>query len=346
MTAQQLALAALRASAVDDPVEAYGPPAGATGSASLDNAAAWLNSPPLSAADLRGRVVLVNFWTYTCINWLRTLPYIRAWSQRYRDHGLSVVGVHSPEFAFERDEHNVRAAVQRFGIDYPVALDPDHTVWRSFGNQYWPAVYLIDGSGRFRHHQFGEGEYAQSEMVIQRLLTEAGFDTDREMAPTQAHGLEEPADWASLGSAENYLGYGRAANFASPGDFEPDATAVYTVPERLRLNHWALAGTWRATRESVTAHEAEAAMTYQFHARDLHLVMGPTHRGSEAHFRVRLDGGPPGDAHGLDIDQYGYGILNEQRLYQLIRQPGAVSERTFTIEFAEPGVSAFAFTFG
>jgi thiol-disulfide isomerase/thioredoxin len=346
MTAQQLALAALRASAVDDAVQEFGPPAGQTGSASLDGASAWLNSPPLSAADLRGRVVLVNFWTYTCINWLRTLPYIRAWAQRYRDRGLTVVGVHSPEFAFERDEHNVREAVERFGIQFPVAIDPDHTIWRSFGNQYWPAAYLIDATGRFRHHQFGEGEYAQSEMVIQWLLGEAGFDVDREMAPVQAHGIEIAADWGSLGSAENYVGYGRTANFASPGDLEPDAAAVYTVPERLRLNHWALDGTWRASRESVTAQAQDAAIVYQFHARDLHVVMGPTRRGNEVRFRIRLDDRPPGHAHGFDVDPNGYGVVHEQRLYQLIRQPGAITDRTFAIEFAEPGVSAFAFTFG
>jgi thiol-disulfide isomerase/thioredoxin len=346
MTANQLALAALRASTVDDPVQALGPPPAETGAASLDGATGWLNSAPLSAPQLQGRVILVNFWTYTCINWLRTLPYVRAWSQRYGEHGLAVIGVHSPEFSFERDEANVRAAVERFGIGYPVAVDSDHAIWRSFGNQYWPALYLIDAHGRFRHHQFGEGEYAQSEMVIQRLLSEAGYETGRDLVMVDPSGVEAAADWRSLGSAENYLGYGRTENFASPGDLAVDTPAIYALPDRLRLNHWGLVGTWTASRESIMAGAEESSIAYRFHARDVHLVMGPAKRGRSTRFRVLLDGEAPGAAHGLDIDEQGYGTLTEQRLHQLIRQTGDIDDRTLTIEFAEPEASAFAFTFG
>lgn len=344
--ANQLALAALRASAVEDAVQdlAPGPPEG--WSPSLDGATRWLNSPPLSAADLRGHVILVNFWTYTCINWLRTLPYVRAWERKYRDAGLVVVGVHSPEFGFERHEDNVRRAVRRLDIGYPVAIDSDHAIWRSFANQYWPAVYLIDAHGRFRHHQFGEGEYAQTEMVIQRLLAEAGRAGHSDPVTVEADGLLAPADWANLGSPENYLGYGRTENFVSPGDLQPDETVVYSVAEHMRLNQWALAGAWNVSRDAIVAEESGTAVVYQFHARDLHLVMGPAAHGITVPFRVKLDSAPPGAAHGLDIDEQGRGSVTEQRLYQLIRQPGPITERQFIIEFGEPGVAAYAFTFG
>jgi thiol-disulfide isomerase/thioredoxin len=344
--ANQLALAALRASAVDDAVQDLAPGPAEGWSPSLDGATGWLNSPPLSAAGLRGQVILVNFWTYTCINWLRTLPFVRAWERKYRDPGLVVVGVHSPEFAFERHEDNVRRAVRRLDIDYPVAIDSNHAIWRSFANQYWPAVYLIDAHGEFRHHQFGEGEYAQTEMAIQRLLAEAGLAGHSDLVTAEADGVQAAADWANLGSLENYLGYGRTENFASPGDLQTDGPAVYLVPDRLRLNQWALDGTWTASRDAIVAEDADAAIAYQFHARDLHLVMGPAARGATVPFRVRLDGDPPGSAHGLDIDEQGRGSVSEQRLYQLIRQPGPIADRQFVIEFAEPGVAAYAFTFG
>ena len=312
----------------------------------FDGATGWLNSPPLSAADLRGRVVLVNFWTYTCINWLRTLPYVRAWADRYADHGLVVVGVHTPEFDFEHDLDNVRRAVDDLRVAVPVATDNDYAIWTAFGNRYWPACYFVDAQGQIRHHRFGEGDYEQSEMILQHLLGEAGRGSDQDLVSVDATGVEAAADWDSLWSPENYLGSARTENFASPNGAVLGARHAYAAPARLRLNHWALAGDWTVGRQAIALNEAEGRITYRFHARDLHLVMAPAAPGSPIRFRVRLDGQPPGAAHGTDVDDQGDGTLGDPRLYQLIRQPGPVTERTFEVTFLDPGVQAYAFTFG
>jgi thiol-disulfide isomerase/thioredoxin len=315
--------------------------------ASLARADEWLNSPPLTPSALRGKVVLIDFWTYTCINWLRTHPYVRAWAEKYRDKGLVVIGVHAPEFAFEKDLSNVRSAVTSMRIDYPVAVDNDHLIWRAFKNQYWPALYFIDAQGRVRHHHFGEGGYEQSEMIIQELLAEAGnTGFDRQPASVNGQGLEAAADWANLKSGENYLGYERTQNFASPGGAVPDKPRTYEVPMRLRLNEWALSGDWTVKNPAVVLNKPNGAIAYRFHARDIHLVMGPAAPGTSVRFRVRIDGQPPGAAHGLDVDEQGNGMMTEQRLYQLIRQPNPIADRQFEIEFFGPGVEAFAFTFG
>jgi thiol-disulfide isomerase/thioredoxin len=315
--------------------------------ASFDGATGWLNSPPLTPAGLRGKVVLVSFWTYTCINWLRQLPYLRAWAGKYAGHGLVVVGVHTPEFGFERDVDNVRRAVADLAIEYPVAIDSDYAVWTAFDNDYWPALYFADAEGKIRHHQFGEGEYQRSEMIIQRLLAGAGSDgIARDLVSPDAPGIEAPADWASLRTPETYTGYERAENFASPGGAVPNRPHVYAAPPALRLNHWALTGAWTVAGQGATADAADARIAFRFHARDLHLVMGPAAPGTSVRYRVLLDGQPPGDAHGLDVDADGQGTLTEQRLHQLIRQSGPVTERTFEITFLDPGAQAFSFTFG
>ena len=313
----------------------------------FDGATRWLNSPPLTAAELRGRVVLVNFWTYTCINWLRTLAYVRAWADRYTDQGLVVIGVHTPEFDFEHNLGNVRRAVTDLGVDYPVAVDNDYAVWDAFDNHYWPALYFVDAQGKIRHHRFGEGEYEQSEMIVQQLLTEAGSGgTDQELTSVDARGVGAAADWASLRSPENYLGYERTDNFVSPNGSIFDSRYDYAAPARLRLNHWALAGDWTVGRGAIALNEADGEIVYRFQARDLHLVMAPPAPEASIRFRVRLDGQPPGAAHGTDIDDQGNGTLTQPRLYQLIRQPGPVTERTFAVTFLDPGVQAYAFTFG
>ena len=263
---------------------------------SLDGATGWLNSPPLTPADLRGKVVLVDFWTYTCINWLRTLPYVRAWAEKYAEYGLVVIGVHTPEFPFEHDPDNVRRAVHDMHVDYPVATDNDYAVWSAFDNNYWPALYFADAQGRIRHHHFGEGEYRQSEMVIQQLLTEAGSSPGHDVVAPEAHGIEAPADWATLRSAENYTGYERTENFASPGSIRPGKPQSYTVPVQLRLNQWALAGDWTVEDQAATLNTAGGQIAYRFHARDLNLVMGPAAPGTSVRFRVRIDGEPPGRA--------------------------------------------------
>lgn len=313
---------------------------------SLGGATDWLNSQPLTAAGLRGKVVLINFCTYTCINWLRSLPYVRAWSGKYRDRGLVVIGVHTPEFPFEKDTENVRRALKGIRVEYPIAIDNDYAIWRAFNNQYWPALYFIDTSGRIRHHHFGEGAYEQSERIIQQLLGDSGKTTGSELVSIQARGVEAPADWSSLKSPENYLGYEGTENFASPGGVSPDKRRVYAVPTRFRLNQWALAGDWTVGKVPVVLNEANGRIACRFHARDLHLVMGPQARGKSVRFRVLIDGRPPGAAHGVDLDDQGYGTVSEQRLYQLIRQPKPVTERQFEIEFLSSGVEAFAFTFG
>jgi thiol-disulfide isomerase/thioredoxin len=313
----------------------------------FDGATGWVNSPPLTAAELRGRVVLVNFWTYTCINWLRTLPYVRAWADRYADHGLTVIGVHTPEFDFEHDLANVRQQVKDLGVDYPVAIDNDYAVWTAFDNHYWPACYFVDAQGQLRHHRFGEGDYEMSEMVLQQLLIEAGEGgTDQDLVSVDATGVEAAADWASLRSPENYLGYERTDNFVSPNGSILDASYAYAAPPRLGPNHWALSGDWTVKRAAIVGNQAGGRIVYRFHARDLHLVMGPATPGGPVRFRVGLDGQPPGPAHGADVDDQGNGTLTQPRLYQLIRQPGPVTERTFEITFLDPGVQAYAFTFG
>jgi len=315
--------------------------------ASLRTANGWLNSEPLTAAGLRGKVVLIDFWTYTCINWLRTLPYVRAWAEKYRDRGLVVIGVHSPEFSFEKNIDNVRRAAKDMKVDYPVAVDSEHAIWRAFNNAYWPALYFVDAKGQIRHHQFGEGEYEQSERMIQRLLAEAGVSgIGDELVSVDGRGAEAAADWNSLKSPENYVGYERTENFASPGGAVLDKRRVYAAPARLRLNQWALSGDWTVQKQATVLNQANGRIAYRFHARDLHLVMGPAARGTSVRFRVLIDGKPPGAAHGIDVDDKGNGTVTEQRLYQLIRQPKPIAERQFEIEFLDSGVEAFAFTFG
>jgi thiol-disulfide isomerase/thioredoxin len=288
----------------------------------------WLNSEPLTASGLRGSVVLVDFWTYTCINWLRSLPYIRAWAEKYRDRGLVTIGVHTPEFPFEHDVANVRRAMAAMRVDYPVAIDNDYAIWSDFDNHYWPALYIADAQGQLRHHRFGEGEYEESEMVIQHLL---GVDDD--LVAVDADGIEAAADWRNLGSPENYLGSDRTQGFAAPGAF-------------LGLNDWGLTGDWARGREAIRLNEAGGRIAYRFHARDLHLVMGPpAGHGGPVRFRVSIDGHPPGPDHGADTDEEGNGTAGYQRLYQLVRQRD-VADRTFEIEFLDAGVEAHAFTFG
>jgi thiol-disulfide isomerase/thioredoxin len=339
MTADWPVPAGLHMASVRLPVEGELP--------SFGGATGWLNSPPLTAAGLRGKVVLVNFWTYTCINWLRQLPYVRAWAGKYSGQGLVVVGVHTPEFAFERNVDNVSRAVREMSIDYPVAIDSDYEVWAAFDNHYWPAIYFADAAGQIRHHHFGEGEYQQSEMVIQQLLADAGSaGAGHDLVSVDARGAEAAADWASLRTPENYTGYGRTENFASTGGAVPGQRHAYTAPAELRLNHWALSGDWTMDEQATTLNTADGHIAYRFRARDLHLVMGPEVQGTSVRFRVLIDGQPPDAAHGVDVDDQGNGTVAEQRLHQLIRQPGPITDRTFEITFLDPGVQAYAFTFG
>jgi len=313
---------------------------------SLDGATGWLNSSPLTTAGLRGKVVLVVFLTYTCINWLRTLAHVRAWAEKYADDGLVVLGVHTPEFDFEHDVDNIRRAVKALRVDHPIAIDNDYAVWTAFANHYWPAFYFVDAEGRIRHHRFGEGDFEQSEMVLQRLLAAAGAaDLDRDLVEVDGEGLEAAADWDDLRSPESYLGYERADAFASP-ERALGVRHDYTAPEQLRLNSWALAGTWTVAPNAAVVEEPDGRLTYRFQARDLHMVLAPPAGGGGARFRVRLDGQAPGAAHGTDADEQGEGTVSEPRLYQLIRQPGPVTERTFEITFLDPGAQAYAFTFG
>jgi len=315
--------------------------------ASFDAATGWLNSEPLTSAGLRGKVVLVGFWTYTCINWLRQLPYLRAWAGKYSGHGLVVIGVHTPEFSFEHNPENVRQAIQDMKISYPVATDNNYGVWSAFDNHYWPALYFTDARGRIRHHHFGEGEYARSEMVIQQLLAEAG-STGAGTGLVSVHptGLEVAAGWASLRSLENYTGYQRTEGFASPGGPVPGRPHGYTVPARLGPGQWALAGEATMDGEATTLNAAGGQIAYRFHARDLNLVMGPAAPGTSKRFRVGIEGQPPGQAHGTDTDADGNGTLTQQRTYQLIRQPGPITDRTFEITFLDAGAQAYCFTFG
>ena len=314
---------------------------------SFEGATGWLNSEPLTMADLAGKVVLVQFWTFSCINWLRTLPYVSAWAERYRDHGLVVIGAHTPEFRFEQDIENVRRAASGLKVDYPIALDPNYAVWRAFDNNYWPALYFVDAEGQIRHHHFGEGDYEQSERVIQRLLADAGAaKIGEELVAVDPQGIEAAADWENLGTPETYVGYARGENLASPGGVLPDARRTYDAPPELRLNRWALSGEWAIQSQAAVSGSENAKVVFRFRARDLNLVMGIPGTPEPAAFRVLLDGAPPGAAHGLDVDADGRGVLAEQRVYQLVRQPGRVGERTFEITFAEPGAHAYVFTFG
>lgn len=314
---------------------------------SLGGATQWLNSKPLSGQDLRGKVVLVDFWTYSCINCLRTLPYVKAWAEKYRDQGLIVVGVHAPEFAFERDIGNVSKAMKDLGINYPVAVDNQYAIWRAFRNQYWPAHYFIDATGRIRHHHFGEGGYAESERVIQQLLQEAGSSqSTMGLTEVDAGGVQLAANMDEVASPETYLGYERAENFLSTPKAVPDRTATYREPERPRLNTWGLAGQWMVGAESALLTGPSGSIVYRFKARDLHLVLSPGPDGKPVRFKVRIDGKPPGTAHGVDVAADGSGTVTGQRLYQLVRQSGVITEHTFSIEFLDSGVSAYAFTFG
>jgi thiol-disulfide isomerase/thioredoxin len=290
---------------------------------------------------------VVDFWTYSCINCLRSLPYIEAWADKYKSQGLVVIGVHAPEFAFERDIGNVKHAVQQLGITYPVAIDNNYAIWRAFENQYWPAHYFIDAQGRIRYHHFGEGEYEESERVIQQLLAEAGSkNVATGFVQAKAAGAEAAADEADIGSPETYIGYNRAENFASAADGAKDQPHDYAAPATLALNQWGLAGTWTRTGEKGTLDAASGRIVFRFHARDLHLVLGPGADGKPVRFRVTVDGQPPGADHGGDTDADGQGTVTEQRLYQLVRQTGAVRDRDFQIEFLDPGVQAYSFTFG
>ncbi|MGG6343597.1 cytochrome c biogenesis protein DipZ [Stenotrophomonas indicatrix] len=317
---------------------------------SLDGATGWLNSPPLSREQLRGKVVLIDFWTYSCINCLRAMPFVHEWAQRYRDHGLVVVGVHTPEFAFERDPRNVMKAVQQLRVGYPVALDNQYAIWRAFNNRYWPAHYFIDAQGNIRGHQFGEGNYAHSEQVIRRLLVEAG-QTDlpppADPAAADLQGVATQADMGNLRSPETYLGHARAEQFASPGGQRADAVFGYTLPSTLALNQWGLSGQWRVNDEAAQLQQAGGRIAFQFHARDLHLVLAPGEDGKPVRFRVLLDGKPlPTADAGADVAADGTGTVNEHRLYQLIRQRGTIGPHRFEIEFLDAGVQAYAFTFG
>jgi thiol-disulfide isomerase/thioredoxin len=297
---------------------------------SLDDAPVWLNSEPLTAEALRGRAVAVQFWTYSCVNWLRTLPYVRAWHERYRDRGLTVVGAHAPEFGFEHELGNVRRAAAELDVGYPVVIDNEFAIWRSFDNHYWPAVYLADGDGRVRYHHFGEEAYEETERAVQQLL-----GLEEELVGVDAGGLSEPADWAALGSPETYLGTARGERRRERG------------ADALALNEWALTGEWSVGAEAAELQAGAGSLAYRFQARDLNLVLAPPAAGGDVRFSVRLDGRPPGDAHGIDVDDAGEGLVSEPRMYQLVRGGrGADGERTFEITFEDPGARVYVFTFG
>lgn len=314
---------------------------------SFSGATAWLNSAPLTAADLRGKVVLVNFWNFTCINWLRQRPYVRAWAEKYKDRGLVVIGVHAPEFVFEKNIDDVRRDIKGARIGYPIAIDNDHAVWRAFNNQYWPALYFVDAQGRIRHHQFGEGDYDEAERAIQQLLAEAGHkDIGSDLVSLDPQGIEAQAAWTSLKSPETYVGYARSENFASPGGVEQDVPRLYRSASPLPLNWWGLTGAWTVGEEFAASNEKSGRITYRFHARDLHLVLAPVTPGRPVRFRIKIDGAAPGADHGVDVDADGTGTVEAGRLYQLVRQTGTIGDRTFEIEFLDPGVCAYAFTFG
>ena len=312
----------------------------------LDGAVAWLNSPPLTAKALRGKVVLVNVWTYSCINSLRELPYMKAWAAKYKDAGLVVVGVHSPEFEFEKDPANVKTAVADFKVTYPVPIDSNQSIWRAFHNEYWPADYIIDAKGRIRYHHFGEGDYEKSERVIQTLLRENGATSlDQSTVHITAEAAEAPPS-EDQQSPETYAGYARAENFASPERMAPDSRKTYTLPAKLALNQWGLGGSWNAGAERTTLQAAAGKVAFRFHSRDLHMVLGPSKNGTPVRFKVRLNDAAPGRDHGSDSAADGAGEVRRPRMYQLIRQEGTIKDATFEIEFLDPGVEVFSFTFG
>ena len=314
---------------------------------SFDGATQWLNSSPLTVDGLRGNVVLVQFWTYTCINWLRTAPYVRAWAEKYGKHGLKVIGVHTPEFPFEHDIENVRRAANDMRVEYPIAIDNNYAIWEAFTNRYWPALYFVDAQGSIRHHHFGEGAYDRSELVIQQLMAEAGIDgIGRDVVSVDARGVEAAADWRNLESPETYLGYGRTENFAPPVAPQWTRLVLMLSPAACELNEWALSGDWTIGDRAAVLNSAGGRIAYCFHARDLHLVLAPVERGTSVEFRVRIDGLPPRASHGTDVDDQGNGTLTEQRLYQLIRQHNPIVDRQFEIELLDSGVAAFVFTFG
>ena len=313
----------------------------------LSGATGWINSKQLTAKELKGKVVLVDFWDYSCINCIRAVPYVRAWAEKYKDSGLVVIGVHTPEFDFEKEMANVQKAVQKFGITYPVALDSDYKIWNAFHNQYWPAEYFIDAKGKVRYEHFGEGDYDQSERWIQKLLKDANATPmPASSVSVQGEGVQAAADMRDIRSPETYIGYARAQNFSSPGGFRRDAEKAYTEPKHLSLNDWGLAGDWIDHQQVAILDSAGGKIVFRFHARDLHLVLGPTGDGKPVRFRVTIDGQAPGENHGVDTDAQGNGVVTAFRLYQLVRQKGAIKDHTFTIEFEGPGVQAYSFTFG
>ena len=314
---------------------------------SLEGATGWINTKPLTTADLRGKVVLVEFWTYTCINWRRTLPYVRAWAERYRDAGLVVLAVSTPEFSFEKDIENVRMAAKSMQMEFPIAIDNNYGVWRAFNNEYWPAMYFIDAKGEIRDHQFGEGNYERSEKIIQQLLAEAGAkNIPGGISPVKPEGAEVAADLSTLKSGETYVGYGRADNFSSPGGAVDDKPHTYVLPRGLELNQWALSGSWALGEEAARSNAAGSRIVFKFHARDVNLILGPVRHDVPVRFRVTIDGMPPGVAHGVDVDASGNGVIGDQRMYQLVRQDGVIADREISIEFPDAGAEVFDFTFG
>jgi thiol-disulfide isomerase/thioredoxin len=340
-----LVIAAALAAAVVPTVPPRADGIAATGS--LLGARQWLNTAPLRAEDLRGKVVLVNFWTYSCINSLRALPYVRAWAAKYKDRGLVVIGVHTPEFGFEKDVDNVRRANAALGVSYPVALDSDYAIWQAFGNEAWPAFYFIDADGRVRGRVLGEGGYDQSERLIQQLLSEAhGAPVGGGIAPVVGSGPEAAPDLKDLRSEETYVGYAKASNFVSTEGVGHDVQRLYRAAPALQLNQWSLAGLWTVGGEFATLNNAPGAIRYRFHARDLHLVLALSSQGHPIRFRVTIDGAPPGADHGSDVDARGWGSVQDPRMYQLVRQKGPVADRTFEIQFLDAGVRAYVFTFG
>jgi hypothetical protein len=315
--------------------------------ASLNGSTGWVNSSPIKSNDLRGKVVLVDFCTYTCINWMRTIPYLRAWSKKYKDQGLVTVGIHTPEFVFEQNLKNVRREIGYMNIDYPIATDNNYAVWQEFDNAYWPALYLVDATGVIRHHQFGEGGYEQIERMIQKLLIESGSEAvNHDLVDVKGIGVEAAPDWSNLKSPENYTGVERTENFMSPGGAALEMSRSYNPPANLQLNQWALSGEWTFKKQSVLLNRKNGRIVYRFHSRDLHMVMGSINGEKEIRFRILVDGKPIGSGHGVDVDDKGYGTVKGQRLYQLIRQSSPIIEREFEIEFFDEEAEVFSFTFG
>jgi thiol-disulfide isomerase/thioredoxin len=343
------ALAVVVSTATANQTQAQDPPSivGSSPLGGLSGATDWINSKPLSAKQLKGHVVVIDFWTYSCINCLRAVPYVRAWAQEYKDSGLVVIGVHTPEFGFEKETANVHKAIEKFGITYPVALDSNYAIWNAFHNEYWPAHYFIDVHGKVRYEHFGEGDYDQSERWIQELLAEgAAKPVPAGTAEVRAQGVMAPSAVSQVRSPETYVGYGRAQHFASPGGIKHDDEQQYAAPDHPALNEWGFAGKWIDHQQIAQLKTAGGKIIFRFHARDLHLVLGPTAEGKPVRFRVTIDGQAPGDNHGVDTDPQGNGVVTDYRLYQLVRQQGAIADHVFEIEFQDPGVQAFAFTFG